>query len=92
MNSTKGERIFNVLKSLGVCFNEVDEACVEASENKNLYCPTKRPEIRDVVYKELEQYGFEYIARNYFRKTQTWKNKLKNYLPPVVVNILRNRK
>ena len=92
VNSTKGARIFNALKSLGVCFNEVDEACVEASENKNLYYPTRRPEIRDVVYEELEKYGFEYITQRYFRKSHTWKNKLKNYLPPVVVNKLKNRK
>lgn len=91
VNSTKGERIFNALESFGVCFKEVDEACVEASENKNLYYPTKRPEIRDVVYEELKQYDFEYIAKKYFRKTQTWKNKLKNYLPPTVVKILKNR-
>ena len=32
------------------------------------------------------------IAQKYFRKTQTWKNKLKNYLPPVVVNMLNDRK
>jgi coenzyme F420-reducing hydrogenase beta subunit len=92
VNSTRGERILNELRSLGICFNEVDAACVEASENKNLYYPTKRSEIRNRVYEELEQHGFEYIANKYFRKTHTWKNKLKNYLPPVVVNILKNMK
>ena len=70
-NSAKGEKVIHELRHHGVCLTEVDEECVKASGNRNLYFPLQRPEIRDRVYVELEQFGFEYIARMYFRKTQT---------------------
>ena len=90
-NSTKGEKIINGLRNHGACFIEVDEESVKASGNGNLYFPVKRPKIRDHVYGELEQFGFEYIARLYFRKEQTLKNKLMNYLPPVVARVFRKK-
>lgn len=70
-NSAKGEKVIHELRNHGVCLTEVDEECVKVSGNRNLYFPLQRPEIRDRVYVELEQFGFEYIARMYFRKTQT---------------------
>lgn len=81
VNSSKGVEILSALKNQGVCFTEVDEDCVKASENKNLYYPTKRPSIRDVVYKELEENGFDFIAKRYFQKNFTIKNKIKNLIP-----------
>jgi len=68
-NSTKGEKVIHELKNHGVYLTEVDEECVKVSGNRNLYFPLQRPEIRDRVYAELEQFGFEYIAKMYFRKT-----------------------
>lgn len=88
-NTQKGSELIEILSKNGIAFNEVDELCVKASENKNLYFPTKRPEIRDKVYNELEHEGFEFIAAKYFRRSQTFKNKMKNYLPRFVVKLLK---
>ena len=92
VNSEHGKRIVDVLHRNGVQFNAVDEECVKASENKNLYKPTLRPEVRSVVYDELQNFGFEYIAKKYFRRTQTLRNKAKNYMPVALVNIIKKLK
>lgn len=88
-NTSKGQIILDALSSMGIVFNEVNEECVRASENKNLFYPTRRSESRDVVYKELEDKGFEYIASKYFRQTHTWRNKLKNVLPARIVKLIQ---
>ena len=90
-NSAKGEKIINGLRNYGACFIEVDEESVKVTGNRNIYLPLKRPEIRDHVYEELEQHGFEYIANMYFRKAHTWQNKLKNFLPPVIANAFKKK-
>lgn len=69
----------------------MDEESVKVTGNRNIYLPLKRPEIRDHVYEELEQHGFEYIANMYFRKAHTWQNKLKNFLPPVIANAFKKK-
>lgn len=88
-NSKKGEYILDVLRKNGVILIEVDEKCVQASENKNLYCSTSRPAFRDIVYDELENKGFEFIAEKYYRHTHTLRNKLKNYLPSKMVKLFQ---
>lgn len=88
-NSKKGEYMLDVLCKNGVTFNEVDEDCVKVSENKNLYYPTTRPALRDKVYEELENEGFEYIAAKYYRQTHTLRNKVKNILPNKMVKLLQ---
>lgn len=88
-NSMKGKYLIDVLQRRNVVINEVDEACVKASENKNLYNPTTRPELRNKIYEELEKEGFEYIASKYFRYTHTLRNKIKNYLPSSVVKLFQ---
>lgn len=88
-NTQKGAELIKILGENGIVLNEVDETCVQASENKNLYYPTKRPSVRDSVYDELEQEGFEYIAAKYFRRGQTFKYKIKNHLPRRIVKLLQ---
>ena len=91
-NSIKGNYLIDVLRSNDVVINEVDEECVKASENKNLYYPTTRPKLRDSIYDELETEGFESIAAKYFRHTHTFRNKLKNYLPSSLVKLFQKNK
>ena len=79
-NSKKGEYLINLLESQEVHFDLVDEECVRASENKNLYQPTRRPIERDEIYNELESRGFKYIAEKYFVKRQPLINRLKKRL------------
>lgn len=91
-NTDKGKELIDTLAKNGIVLKKVDEECVKASENKNLYYPTKRPSLRDVVYQELENEGFEYIAEKYYRHTHTFKNKMKNNLPVFVVKLLQRKK
>lgn len=88
-NNKKGAYMLEVMRKNGVTISEVDEACVKASENKNLYNPTNRPALRDSVYEELKNGGFEYIATKHFRHTHTLRNILKNYLPSTIVKLLQ---
>ena len=87
VNSQKGHHLIECCKEKGVTLNSVTEDSVKRSENKNLYYPTVRPIIRNKVYEELSQKGFEYIGVKYFRKSQTWQIKLRNTLPPIVFRI-----
>ena len=43
----------------------------------------------DGFAKTAREEGFEYIAKKYFRKSHTWRNKLKNYLPTAVINLVK---
>ena len=77
-NSQKGDAMIDILKKEGVHFEVVDEDCVRASENKNLYKPTRRPEERDVIYEELETKGFGFIAEKYLNNHEPFISKFKN--------------
>ena len=88
VNTEKGKELIRRCEQKGVVFNEIDENSVRQSENKNLYFPTKRPLSREMVYKELNSYGFDFISKKYFRKSQTWQFRLRNNLPREVVRIL----
>lgn len=79
-NSQKGDYLIDILKNEGIHFDIVDEDCVRASENKNLYKPTRRPKERDVMYEELEKKGFGFIAEKYLRNHLTIISKFKNRL------------
>lgn len=88
VNSQKGKDLIEQCRKRGVTFEEVVEDSVYKSENKNLYYPTKRPSTRDSVYTEFRGMGFEYIADKYFRKSHTWKLKLRNSLPLLIIKFL----
>ena len=81
VNSKKGEELVGILRERGTTLTPVNEENIKASENKNLDHPSKRPAHRDSVYNDLFEQGFDAVAQKYFRKTQTLKNKIKNYLP-----------
>lgn len=89
INSPKGKELKDVLEKSGVCFNEVSEETVRNSENKNLYTPSLRRSERDNIYKELNEHGFDYIAKKYLQKHFTVKNYAKNYLPKGIVKFLK---
>ena len=57
------------------------EQNIRMSENANLYKPTIRPQIRDYIYDELNTYGFDYLAKKYFRIDYSLKNRIKNMFP-----------
>ena len=83
-NNPKGDYLIEVLRKEGIHFNVVDETCVEASENKNLYKPTKRPRERDLIYDELETKGFDFIADKYFRNHESLVQRVKNKIYTLV--------
>ena len=89
INSEKGEQIKNILKNRRVAFHEVSEESIRKSENKNLYRPTARPNIRDTIYNECDRYGFDYIAQKYLRQNFTFKNRVKNLLPKRLVDRIK---
>lgn len=81
INTNKGKELLNILKQKGLFFSDVTENSIRMSENKNLYKPTFRPNDRDIIYKELNENGFEYIAKKHLQKHFTLRNKIKNIIP-----------
>ena len=91
VNTHKGRQMLETLKNNGVVLNKISENDIKISENKNLYNPTARPKMRDVIYSELDDYGFEYVANKYFRKNATLKNKIKNRIPKKYVDLVKKK-
>lgn len=91
-NNQKGKEMLNILRDRGVHLTSIDENSVLKSENKNLFYPTNRPEIRNTIYRELDDYGFEYIAKKYMRNNFTLKNKIKNIIPAKIIKNIKGVK
>jgi coenzyme F420-reducing hydrogenase beta subunit len=51
--------------------------------------PASRPPLRDQVYSDLDNYGFDYLAQHYLRPRHAW---LRRLIPARVKNLLRSFK
>lgn len=80
-NTNRGRNMIELLKRRNVFLTQVSEESVLKSENKNLFYPTRRPEIRNNIYIELDRDGFDSISNKYFRDNFTLKNRIKNLIP-----------
>lgn len=89
VNTIKGRNLLCNLNGVNIRLDEVSGDSLAASENKNLYKPTRRPEERGSIYTELDSDGFNMIAGKYLRGGHTLRNILKNCLPVTIVNLIR---
>jgi coenzyme F420-reducing hydrogenase beta subunit len=88
VNSQKGYNMIQSIKESASIFPlNIEQAKV--SENINLFHPTQRPPERDLVYKELRLYGFNFIARKYFRSPGYKKEWLKSKISPRLLKLIR---
>ena len=91
VNTEKGKRLFRQISGDDLQTFLVDQNSIEQSENKNLYFPTGRPEVRDSIYSELDRDGFAVIAQKYMSFGQTTKNKIKNFIPAKIRRFMLRR-
>lgn len=78
VNSEKGYNLFNNIKNRLIfekrTFNEVSK------RNSNLLYPTKKPDIRNVIYNEMEINGIDYIFKKYFKISNYYIKKFNYYI------------
>lgn len=82
-NTLEGESFINtIIKQKSVVLKKIDSA-IRLSENinTNLAHATMRKESRNMIYEELEKYGFEYIDKKYFKPLVSSKERLIARIP-----------
>lgn len=92
VNTEKGNKIIESLGKESIVINKLSNSSLILSNNENLFRPTNRPKLRDLIFVELNKYGFEYIAKKYLRKEKKFKNILKNKFPGLMKILKKVRK
>lgn len=79
INTKKGENVFkNSYKQIYKVISTLENA---KSQNHNLEKPSSKPEIRDTIYKEIDNLGFEKVAKKYFTPNNFVVVKIKSLIP-----------
>lgn len=88
INTDMGSKIWTSISSKCISFESSLEECT--IYNGNINHKPIRPEIRNIVYSELKEYGYEYLVNNHFTidnyRTLRIKNSLAEY--PIIKKIL----
>ncbi len=79
INTCKGNQVISELWDNIFAFDS-DLKKVEY-RNGNLVVPATRPGIRDVIYKNIDKYGIEWLNNRMRRKKRFYINRLKNGIP-----------
>lgn len=69
INSKKGLQLWNACKDES-CNYFISVVSDVAKYNDNLLHPSKRPPIRDIIYSKIDENGYPYIAKHYFRPSR----------------------
>lgn len=77
VNSEKGRIFLNGISGLELKESILDFAI---NNNDNLKHPAKKPAVRNFIYKELQQNGYDYIAKKYFRSPRRCRVVIFHYL------------
>ena len=88
-NNNHGENIWEKIIHDTICLEgNIEEA---ALFNGNLIHPTIKPNIRNGIYKRIDEEGYRQIAAKEFRSPQYWKIKLKSFIlyNPIILFIKR---
>lgn len=89
INNNHGENIWGKINHDTICLEgNIEEA---ALFNGNLIHPTIKPNIRNGIYKRIDEEGYKQIAAKEFRSPQYWKIKLKSFIlyNPIILFIKR---
>lgn len=78
LNTEKGCMLWEKIKKS--CTFEESKVADAAAFNGNLVHPSSKPEIRNIVYKEIEAKGYAVVAKQIFRSPNYVKLKLINYI------------
>ena len=73
INNEKGKRVWECVKDE---FSFVETKVENAVKyNENIIHPMNKPQIRDLIYKEIDDKGYSYVSKKYFRSPVYWKTK-----------------
>lgn len=85
-NSNKGIELFEKIKDkIGFV---ICKTTIAINGDIRLRHAEEKPEVRNKIYREYREYGFDYVYQNYSPKL----NKIKRILPDFIVNLLREMK
>lgn len=71
VNNKKGKLLFKEIENELICEKTKWEYILE--KNLNLIRPTRKPEYRNYIYKEIRQKGYNKWANRYFYSSRYWK-------------------
>lgn len=83
VNTQAGENVINAItEQKKVVLKRIDkEVGLSQSINTNLAHPTARKEKRDTIYKDLEENGFEYVEKKYFKPLVSTRERIIARIP-----------
>ena len=79
VNSQAGAAAFERIKHT-LTYREVDVERIR-QHNGNLRHATRRPDIRDVIYRDMNDHGFAYIAKQYMAHPKRYVEVIRNLFP-----------
>ena len=85
-NTEKGELLLESVKNSLVLKESTLSHIIEG--NGNLKAPAKMPTQRETVYKDLNEYGFEYVVKNYCRFSYM-KPFIKKHIPKGIKRVIK---
>lgn len=85
VNSDKGNIMIEKMKK--ELHKDIITFDMASWKNQQLLKPTHRPQKRDIIYKELNEKGFSYIAERYLKAPRLYLECIKNRIP----NLWRQR-
>lgn len=81
VNNQKGKEIWKEVNADFEWFaSDIEHA---SAFNGNVIRPSERPDIRETIYKIIEEEGYEYAVRKYFRHPQHYYLKIRSFLSPL---------
>ena len=89
INSLKGQQLFEMIKN-NLIYYPIDREFVILN-NANLQGPCKMPEKRKIIYKEIDQYGYEKVSKREC-KYQYVIPFIRRYMPKKIKNIIKKIK
>jgi len=87
INTSLGKKIFEDI-TLEMIYYPVtlEQATIQ---NINFFNPTSRPKQRDVVYKELDDIGYNQLAKKYFLNPRRHIIRVKRFIPKKVLGLIK---
>ena len=78
VNTDKGKAEFERIMKYTYCLSAtMDQITVQ---NINFFEPAHRPNVRDTIFAELDEYGFKNTSKRYFSNPKRWRIRIKQIL------------
>lgn len=88
INTEKGLEIFKTYLKNKIEYDKTENREIEI-DNKNLYRPTEKAKEREIIYRDLNHYGFQYIVKKYCLPANYIFLRIKSIIPVGIKKIIK---